>query len=169
MSIGAVDAGRKPSPHRRMSVNELAEVAVERMLEDFFLGQAHNFATRDLHSVQTQPLWVDAKVTVRRILLAEAEVLARLRRILAHPELQGRLLSVGQSARDLAGSAQERVHPLAEFGIARGSVQDGCYLDPNLGDRKSTRLNSSHRTISYAVFCLKKKKKKKKTNMLRKE
>src|SRR5207248_10379493 len=29
-------------------------------------------------------------------------------------------------------------------------------------DRKSTRLNSSHRTISYAVFCLKKKKKKNK-------
>src|SRR5437879_10953139 len=28
-----------------------------------------------------------------------------------------------------------------------------------LGDRKSTRLNSSHRCISYAVFCLKKKKK----------
>src|SRR5436189_2445309 len=28
-------------------------------------------------------------------------------------------------------------------------------------DRKSTRLNSSHRCISYAVFCLKKKKKKK--------
>src|SRR5437667_9222294 len=28
-------------------------------------------------------------------------------------------------------------------------------------DRKSTRLNSSHITISYAVFCLKKKKKKK--------
>src|SRR5437870_11208716 len=29
------------------------------------------------------------------------------------------------------------------------------------GDRKSTRLNSSHVAISYAVFCLKKKKKKK--------
>src|SRR5437879_12368492 len=29
-------------------------------------------------------------------------------------------------------------------------------------DRKSTRLNSSHRCISYAVFCLKKKKNKKK-------
>src|SRR5258708_21157254 len=28
------------------------------------------------------------------------------------------------------------------------------------GDRKSTRLNSSHQIISYAVFCLKKKKKK---------
>src|SRR5438309_8570577 len=32
------------------------------------------------------------------------------------------------------------------------------------GDRKSTRLNSSHSSISYAVFCLKKKKKKKKRN-----
>src|SRR5690554_7377063 len=31
-------------------------------------------------------------------------------------------------------------------------------------DRKSTRLNSSHVRISYAVFCLKKKKKKKKNN-----
>src|SRR5437667_12316266 len=33
-------------------------------------------------------------------------------------------------------------------------------------DRKSTRLNSSHITISYAVFCLKKKKKKKTKNIL---
>jgi len=31
-------------------------------------------------------------------------------------------------------------------------------------DRKSTRLNSSHITISYAVFCLKKKNTKKKMN-----
>src|SRR5256885_11975630 len=30
--------------------------------------------------------------------------------------------------------------------------------DSHLGDRKSTRLNSSHLVISYAVFCLKKKK-----------
>src|SRR5690349_22450584 len=35
-------------------------------------------------------------------------------------------------------------------------------------DRKSTRLNSSHVEISYAVFCLKKKKKKKKTNKIHK-
>src|SRR5688572_31296557 len=32
-------------------------------------------------------------------------------------------------------------------------------------DRKSTRLNSSHSQISYAVFCLKKKKKKKNTKI----
>src|SRR5689334_23938404 len=35
-------------------------------------------------------------------------------------------------------------------------------------DRKSTRLNSSHSSISYAVFCLKKKTKKKKTTTFRK-
>src|SRR5437667_5411133 len=37
-----------------------------------------------------------------------------------------------------------------------------------LVDRKSTRLNSSHITISYAVFCLKKKKKKKQKTETRK-
>src|SRR5437762_10045856 len=38
---------------------------------------------------------------------------------------------------------------------------------PLTEDRKSTRLNSSHRCISYAVFCLKKKKKKIKINILK--
>src|SRR5207244_13212242 len=33
----------------------------------------------------------------------------------------------------------------------------GWKLASRLGDRKSTRLNSSHQIISYAVFCLKKK------------
>src|SRR2546427_7771113 len=42
-------------------------------------------------------------------------------------------------------------------GYAKGA--DGSYLHL---DRKSTRLNSSHSQISYAVFCLKKKKKKEK-------
>src|SRR5689334_24129579 len=35
-----------------------------------------------------------------------------------------------------------------------------------VGDRKSTRLNSSHSSISYAVFCLKKKKNKNTTLMI---
>src|SRR2546430_6798252 len=35
---------------------------------------------------------------------------------------------------------------------------DGYFYPPTLLDRKSTRLNSSHSQISYAVFCLKKKK-----------
>src|SRR5437879_10272703 len=50
---------------------------------------------------------------------------------------------------------------LACFGPARGAqatfVRPEKWL-PDWKDRKSTRLNSSHRCISYAVFCLKKKK-----------
>src|SRR5207253_4750841 len=40
---------------------------------------------------------------------------------------------------------------------------------PDHRDRKSTRLNSSHVAISYAVFCLKKKKKKKTQNKQKKK
>src|SRR5437667_4993662 len=42
----------------------------------------------------------------------------------------------------------------------------GDITRPMHTDRKSTRLNSSHITISYAVFCLKKKKKKKNNNAI---
>src|SRR5438552_14616674 len=41
-------------------------------------------------------------------------------------------------------------------------IRNGLRIDFAKRDRKSTRLNSSHQIISYAVFCLKKKKKKKK-------
>src|SRR5256885_11770785 len=73
---------------------------------------------------------------------------------------------------------QRQVHQLVrrvvaargDDAVARAEVErrqglgerDGRVLDegdvPGRGDRKSTRLNSSHLVISYAVFCLKKKK-----------
>src|SRR5450432_512660 len=40
--------------------------------------------------------------------------------------------------------------------IRKAEEEEACRI---IGDRKSTRLNSSHDQISYAVFCLKKKKK----------
>src|SRR5205814_7758577 len=46
----------------------------------------------------------------------------------------------------------------AAHGIDRGQARSGPGTDVPLRDRKSTRLNSSHLGISYAVFCLKKKK-----------
>src|SRR5438270_4887959 len=50
--------------------------------------------------------------------------------------------------------------------INQGAMQSILnYIE--LGDRKSTRLNSSHSQISYAVFCLKKKKKKTQENHTR--
>src|SRR5207245_6945729 len=52
---------------------------------------------------------------------------------------------------------------LRRHGLQPGGLMDLPRLRPVAaetgGDRKSTRLNSSHGSISYAVFCLKKKKK----------
>src|SRR2546422_7910259 len=65
-------------------------------------------------------------------------------------------LGVGRGVRDRAGQWSGR---------RRDGRSSSSGLRRNLGrrwheDRKSTRLNSSHGYISYAVFCLKKKKKK---------
>src|SRR5258708_31835159 len=58
--------------------------------------------------------------------------------------------------------------PGRSLGQAVQTRGDGGEVLPVLpgqpGDRKSTRLNSSHQIISYAVFCLKKKKKKQAAN-----
>src|SRR5688572_6046714 len=51
------------------------------------------------------------------------------------------------------------------FKGARPPICSVCHTKTE-ADRKSTRLNSSHSQISYAVFCLKKKKKKKKNNKI---
>src|SRR5438876_6459092 len=51
-------------------------------------------------------------------------------------------------------AALTRRSPPAVAGIAARPARGG---EAGLGDRKSTRLNSSHPSISYAVFCLKKK------------
>src|SRR2546430_9949873 len=53
-------------------------------------------------------------------------------------------------------------HQLGEFGRGgrdHGRRRSACdrRTPGTIGDRKSTRLNSSHSQISYAVFCLKKK------------
>src|SRR2546422_11390462 len=63
-------------------------------------------------------------------------------------------------ALELEGSAP----PMRHGGVAAGPAgrQHGpLRQEDGRGDRKSTRLNSSHGYISYAVFCLKKKKKQK--------
>src|SRR5438034_1861863 len=53
------------------------------------------------------------------------------------------------------GNAHSSVAESIGHGTRTGGTETSQYLE---GDRKSTRLNSSHTVISYAVFCLKKKK-----------
>src|SRR5688572_32225671 len=78
--------------------------------------------------------------TLFRSLAADAEA-----EVQHEPVFRG--VGAGVAGDDLEGAAQ----------VHRGSEED--HGDVFEGDRKSTRLNSSHSQISYAVFCLKKKKK----------
>src|SRR5258707_11571253 len=55
------------------------------------------------------------------------------------------------------GVAESPQHPYSTLHEARSAYEREKSLAAD-GDRKSTRLNSSHANISYAVFCLKKKK-----------
>src|SRR2546426_12800319 len=54
---------------------------------------------------------------------------------------------------------EEVVHVVAAFVANLERVAEALGSQKGRADRKSTRLNSSHLVISYAVFCLKKKKK----------
>src|SRR5690349_23991471 len=66
-----------------------------------------------------------------------------------------------------AGPARAALGDGAAAGLPRaaGARPRGADVQRLPGDRKSTRLNSSHVEISYAVFCLKKKKKKQRTDI----
>src|SRR3712207_6898258 len=58
--------------------------------------------------------------------------------------------------REVVGRGHADILPFR--GGALGLPANGCPRHAGTRDRKSTRLNSSHANISYAVFCLKKKK-----------
>src|SRR5690242_21882934 len=66
-------------------------------------------------------------------------------------------LPIWSAARHDRKHAPDRVQPAVVDVLAERA--------PRRRDRKSTRLNSSHMSISYAVFCLKKKKKHTKKSM----
>src|SRR3712207_8488068 len=76
--------------------------------------------------------------------------------------LEGVLLRPGDGQRllEAPGRLLTRCHESCRPRLHQGELRPaGEDRSPLHGDRKSTRLNSSHANISYAVFCLKKKKK----------
>src|SRR5690554_7649906 len=76
-------------------------------------------------------------------------------RVLRRPEI---VVSVARPMAQLENLRMTLNHPAT--GMSR-EITVGADGRASFPDRKSTRLNSSHVRISYAVFCLKKKKKKK--------
>src|SRR3989454_3112541 len=81
----------------------------------------------------------------------------------SHPPvlaLRGARRAVRRRAGEVLGAARPALHQ-----PPMGADREESAL-PVPGDRKSTRLNSSHLVISYAVFCLKKKKRRKETRRM---
>src|SRR3712207_6870984 len=66
------------------------------------------------------------------------------------------IIGCGRGARELTGLSDEKVMGREVREVLGLDFEGGA--DHVGTDRKSTRLNSSHANISYAVFCLKKKK-----------
>src|SRR2546422_8329404 len=95
--------------------------------------------------------------------------LAKISVIAAHQRKPGRQLGVNERSRKRDQSAENPNSQNQRRGVHlsrnnRRIDENACADDSahhHHRDRKSTRLNSSHGYISYAVFCLKKKKKKK--------
>src|SRR6266540_2810974 len=107
---------------------------------------------------------------IRRFVVPAVPVVLMVRAV-SVPARAGR--AVSNRKRETGSPAGRRVPARAgaagghSGGVPQAVTRAGCRRRPlgrgaAGGDRKSTRLNSSHITISYAVFCLKKKKKKKK-------
>src|SRR2546422_7370609 len=119
------------------------------------LDQTDAGAHLDIHGLrqrqlvgQERPLGVDDDEVVGQALpvlhLGETKVVLRCADRLAQgPDLLGEGVQVGQGVFDVAIGDQNLIH-VRGHGLV-------------VADRKSTRLNSSHGYISYAVFCLKKK------------
>ena len=67
-----------------------------------------------------------------------------------------RILSVGEKTKRMLGRTPGNITAIRP--LRDGVIADYDVTESMLRDRKSTRLNSSHDCISYAVFCLQKKK-----------
>src|SRR5258708_18148219 len=96
----------------------------------------------------------------KKVLLHEEMKTLRMRS--GQPQVFVEIEAAGLREIEIAGAVQRNqffVEP--QWSAAGGQAQNNCGIGTNRAgdeDRKSTRLNSSHQIISYAVFCLKKKK-----------
>src|SRR5437867_7084711 len=153
MTVDFVALGRylngQASPEERAAVEAWLGADAERRAAVVALQAAWAADTRHHQApYDTDAAWRRFRHRVGRTTRLAAPVPARWRLPAIAAGLVA-LLGVG-GVWWLGAHAVARAPALRDYATPRG----------RRADRKSTRLNSSHRTISYAVFCLKKKKKK---------
>src|SRR5690554_4180542 len=127
-------------------------IAVKAELQDAMLGYGYDIIKTLVTDIDPDP---QVKEAMNRINASEREKIA------AQFEGDAARILIVEKAKAEAESKRLQGQGIADQRreIARG-LEESVEVLNKVGDRKSTRLNSSHVRISYAVFCLKKKKKK---------
>src|SRR5256885_4152665 len=129
-------------------------------------GQARLEDVITLRSALTQKLGAERLRYAKgaEIIGGSAEQIAEAVRVAEQSDAV--ILALGESAPEMTGEAASRAHlglPGQQQQLLEQVVRTGKPVvlvlsrQTEMRDRKSTRLNSSHLVISYAVFCLKKK------------
>src|SRR5216683_6890579 len=155
-------AGNKARHRRRTStvqLNSFRQEGLQRANSPLTRGRRIGWESGLSDTISHGRSLLEAKPSPRILELAADRAAARLiynvrRRVLA---MIFHLLQLGL---ELAQTRPQAVHLVLMVWSAAVAVQEREIVANT--DRKSTRLNSSHDQISYAVFCLKKKKKTKK-------
>src|SRR6266516_6166859 len=133
-------ASQSRLPLRRFRAGRSEDV--DHPVDDLLRARGVWCGIRDVHDVGAHPR-PDAELGEQ---LADCRVAAQ------HPEERSCRIRPTQDCKPDAVDLDDRV-------VRRTSpLRRRSYYEAVPVERKSTRLNSSHRTISYAVFCLKKKK-----------
>src|SRR3989442_1687989 len=107
-----------------------------------------------LRSASTGAAWLSSARVVRCWVKSRNERNPRSQLPAVRPGTLGGLPAL---SRRKVGTTSSHHGPYVQ-GDTRATMPGTARREPARGDRKSTRLNSSHVRISYAVFCLKKKK-----------
>src|SRR5688572_32964017 len=131
----------------------LERISIDALLAD--RGESERLQLGDYRARYTAARQLRRRHTVRHA-LENVESLALL-----WGDVREKLVQGGGSGRDHAHGLEPIDARRQPKRRQRGRQRGAGARKVIVGDRKSTRLNSSHSQISYAVFCLKKKKKKK--------
>src|SRR5579871_6987747 len=137
---------------RRCALNLMGFAATALILLGVMLGFGGRPSKADTHSYASQRRQVKACVLVSNA--ASKTVVIGGQNVIIPENDVPYVFYMMDSRNDFKPAGWEFMNPLAPATISPDMVQRWQNRD-----RKSTRLNSSHVEISYAVFCLKKKKK----------
>src|SRR5690554_3688118 len=109
--------------------------------------------TENIFPIIKKFLYSDNEIFLRELVSNAVDATQKIKRLASLGQYQGEL---GDTTIEVAFDKDTKTITISDRGIGMTAEEIKKYIN-QIADRKSTRLNSSHVRISYAVFCLKKK------------